>query len=328
MIHETLRELQASRLVTTTTRRIDLKHLLSAERAARGSFYATRVGFVAINPKGHRIARAHNGFPLGIRETRDRWSKAQKDFYHLHAECAGVFHALRHGYACNGATAYVTHPPCPGCMQVLIAAGFSKLVFGEQSLLERIDWEEDMRRTFALAKRHNISVMVYQDSERSLKAADITRTELELKKVYDELLPQARWTSADKSAISPPTKPESPEWIEQPVTSALLRAARRGVVLAGAGIIMDYLPECRAATAIIQAGITSVHILDMRPDPLDPRWGAALEVERALEMLEENGKMPILPCESGRLPQEAPLYLDATRDGLKLKSSHLLRLQD
>src|SRR5262249_22960801 len=129
MVNRILEDLKKKGLLSTTTRRVDLKHLLSAERAARGSFYATRVGFVAIDRKGKRLAGAHNGFPQGVRETLERWSRKEKDFYHLHAECAGIFNAVRHGYVTKGASAYVTHPPCPGCMRALAEAGFSKVVF-------------------------------------------------------------------------------------------------------------------------------------------------------------------------------------------------------
>jgi dCMP deaminase len=295
MIEEILKDLlidlEARKLVSYTARRIDLKHLLSAERAARGSFYATRVGFVAINPKGHRIARAHNGFPIGVSETRERWSKSQKDFYHLHAECAGVLHGLRYGYACKGASAYVTHPPCPGCMRLLIGAGFTRVVFGEQSLAERMDWREDMLKSFELAKAHNIEMMIYRDAERSLKHADITRTELELKKVYDVLLPQARWSSHDKREISPATKPESPEWLDHPVIVSLLACAREGVMLKGKGAILQSAPECRAATALIQSGVA--HIIIVSRTHEDPRWAQAVELERAEEMLKGDAHIRI-----------------------------------
>ncbi len=292
-MQDILSDLRSKKIVTTTHRSVDLKHLLSAERAARGSFYATRVGFVAINPKGQRLARSHNGFPIGITETRERWSKGQKDFYHLHAECAGVFHALRDGYACNHATAYVTHPPCPGCMQVLIACGFNRVVFSEQALLERQDWRDDMLRSFQIAHDHQMELSIYRDKERSLKRADITRTELQLKKVYDELVPQARWSSGDVSEISRATKPESSDWVEQPVVKALLECAKNGVALGGKGIVMDDVPECRAATAMIQAGIIEIIVCRNHKQPIDPRWAVPLEVERAQAMLANDAKIKI-----------------------------------
>lgn len=286
-------DLKLKKVVTITTRSTDLKHLLSAERAARGSFYATRVGFVAINARNQRIARSHNGFPIGITETRERWSKGQKDFYHLHAECAGVFHALREGYACSHATAYVTHPPCPGCMRVLIASGFRRVVFSEQALLERQDWREDMLTTFKLAQEHKVELSVCRDKERSLKYTDLTRTEVQLKKVYDDLLPHARWSSGDKSEISRATKPESGDWIDHPIIKTLLDCAKQGIALGGKGVLIDFLPECRAATAMIQAGIREIIVLDNPTKQVDARWTVPLELERARDMLTQEAGITI-----------------------------------
>lgn len=324
MIDKAIHNLKAKGLVSFSTRRIDLKHLLSAERAARGSFYATRVGFVAINRKGHRIARAHNGFPHGVTETRERWSKSQKDFYHLHAECAGIFHAARHGYATQGATAYVTHPPCPGCMRALIAAQFARIVFSEQALLERLDWREDMVKTFEMAQEHKMKLILYRDAERSMKHADITRTEVQLKVVYDALLPQARWSSTDKSEISPFTRPESGTWYEQPVVAALIKAAAQGKPMEGAGLLTDYLPECRAATAMIQAGVKHLAVLHAVPDPKDVRWAAPLELARAEGLLRDDAKIRITVVDKegfGGLAQDTavPFFLDARYDAVSLK---------
>lgn len=324
-MEDILNDPRIKRVVTITTRSVDLKHLLSAERAARGSFYATRVGFVAINPKGHRIARSHNGFPIGITETRERWSKGQKDFYHLHAECAGVFHALRDGYACNRATAYVTHPPCPGCMRVLIVTGFKRVVFSEQALLERQDWRDDMLRSFDLAHDHKVELSIYRDKERSLKNADITRTELQLKKVYDELLPQARWSSGDISEISRATKPESGDWIEQPVVKVLLHCAKQGIALGGKSILMDAPPECRAATAMIQAGISEMIISDGKTDP---RWAVPLELERAKDMLLNDAKikMHIVDAQEAERSVNASAVDVINAGSMTIKSKKLIEL--
>ncbi|HVY12863.1 MAG TPA: deaminase, partial [Alphaproteobacteria bacterium] len=304
-------------------------HLLSAERAARGSFYATRVGFVAINPKGQRLARAHNGFPHGVRETLERWGRKEKDFYHLHAECAGIMNAARHGYATQGATAYITHAPCPGCMRALAEAGFAKIVLGEQSLFERQDWREDIERSLALAREHKIEIRIYRDGERSLAAADITRTELDLKKVYDALLPQARGTNEVAGGISPATKPESPQWVEHPVIQALFGCARGGLALLGAGVVVDYRPECRAATALIQAGIRHVVVRQRAGDAQDPRWAEALEMDRAEAILAQDAGVTLDYAETGAslaaLLAKAPVYLDATREGLKIEGLRLLR---
>jgi dCMP deaminase len=330
-VNRILEDLKKKGLLSTTTRRVDLKHLLSAERAARGSFYATRVGFVAIDRKGKRLARAHNGFPQGVRETLERWSRKEKDFYHLHAECAGIFNAVRHGYSTKGASAYVTHPPCPGCMRALVEAGFSKVVFGEQSLFERLDWQADMEHSFTLAREHHMAVMIYREKELGHAHADITRTEVDLKKVYDALLPQARGTAEENGngGISLPAKPESPEWSAHPVIQALFGCARKGLALGAFGAIVDFYPECRAATALIQAGIRHVVVLNESGDRADWRWANEAEITKARSILTEDaGVVMEYVKDLNALPQmltKAEAYLDATREGVKIPGTRLIR---
>jgi dCMP deaminase len=327
MVNPVLEDLKKKGLTTTTARRVDLKHLLSAERAARGSFYATRVGFVGIDWRGKRLSRAHNGFPQGVRETLERWSRKEKDFYHLHAECAGIFNAARHGYATEGAAAYVTHAPCPGCMRALIEAGFRKVIFGEESLLERLDWREDVTQSLEMARTHSVGVEIYEDGERTNTYADITRTELDLKKVYDTLLPQARG-AADHSGISGPAKPESPEWADHPVIKALFACARNGTALDGCGVIVDFRPECRAATALIQCGIRHVVVMNKSGDTVDPRWAVENEMNKAEVILTEDAGVVIeYVTTPGELPgtAHARAYLDATREGARMKAVKFIR---
>src|SRR5262249_48632046 len=161
-----------------------------------------------------------------------------------------------------------------------------------------------------LAKESGISVLIYRDTERSQAMADITRTEVDLKKVYDTLLPQARGP-ADVSGISPATKPESPEWADHPVIDVLFASARKGVALDGLGAIVDFRPECRAATALVQAGIRHVVVRSRLPDAVDARWAQSLELDKAEVILKEDAGVA-LDFDGVNLPAlctRAPAYL-------------------
>ena len=165
----------------------------------------------------------------------------------------------------------------------------------------------------------DLELSIYRDKERSLKHADITRTELQLKKVYDELVPQARWSSGDVSEISRATKPESGDWIEQPVVKALLQCAKDGVALGGKGIVMDAAPECRAATAMIQAGVSEIIICNLKTDA---RWAVPLEVERARDMLLNDAKVKITEtddAEKALSESRVAEFLNASSLNLKSK---------
>jgi dCMP deaminase len=47
----------------------------------------------------------------------------------LHAEHNAILQCARYGVATDGATAYVTHYPCPDCMKALNQAGIRKIYY-------------------------------------------------------------------------------------------------------------------------------------------------------------------------------------------------------
>ncbi|MBY0428339.1 MAG: hypothetical protein K2Q32_03880, partial [Alphaproteobacteria bacterium] len=60
-------------------------------------------------------------------------------------------------------------------------------------------------------------------------------------------------------------------------------------------------PECRAATAMIQAGIIEIIICRNQKVPVDVRWAVPLELERANDMLVNDVKIKIQTIVSGDL---------------------------
>ncbi len=49
----------------------------------------------------------------------------------IHAELNALLQCAKNGVATNGATAYVTHYPCPDCMKSLNQAGIKKVYYNE-----------------------------------------------------------------------------------------------------------------------------------------------------------------------------------------------------
>lgn len=47
----------------------------------------------------------------------------------IHAEFNAILQCAKYGVAVDGATAYVTHYPCPSCMQALNQAGIKRVVY-------------------------------------------------------------------------------------------------------------------------------------------------------------------------------------------------------
>jgi dCMP deaminase len=89
---------------------------------------------------GAIISTGYNGAPCGITSCdeigtceRERLGIAPGTQYEKclssHAEANAVIQAARHGVAVEGATLYVTGPPCLMCSRVIVNAGIIEVVF-------------------------------------------------------------------------------------------------------------------------------------------------------------------------------------------------------
>jgi len=95
--------------------------LLMAARSACGRLH---VGCVLVSGGEHRnriVAAGYNGFLPGTpHQSRLRDGHEQAT---VHAEQNAIADAARRGVSVAGATAYVSHFPCVGCVKVMAAAG-------------------------------------------------------------------------------------------------------------------------------------------------------------------------------------------------------------
>lgn len=87
---------------------------------------STQVGCVIVNDKCLVVAMGYNGFPRGVSDTADRLNDRPTKYLMVqHAEANAVLNATG---PLDGATAYVTHPPCANCAGLLIQAGVTKVL--------------------------------------------------------------------------------------------------------------------------------------------------------------------------------------------------------
>ena len=70
-----------------------------------------------------------SSFGFDTREPKKRKAAAKK--IDVHAELDALSYAARRGVAIDGATAYVTRPPCNRCLPALIAAGVTRVVYSD-----------------------------------------------------------------------------------------------------------------------------------------------------------------------------------------------------
>jgi dCMP deaminase len=111
-----------------------LKHgLAEAELiASMSKDPSTKVGAYIADSRNRPVSKGFNGPPRGIDDAK--WQQADRDLKlaaTIHAEINAILFADRQRL--EGATLYVTHPPCPQCAALIAQAGISSVVYSHAS---------------------------------------------------------------------------------------------------------------------------------------------------------------------------------------------------
>jgi dCMP deaminase len=117
-----------------------LKHGL-AEAALIASMSkdpSTKVGAYIADSRHRPVSKGFNGPPRGLHD--GEWvsgDRAKKLAATIHAETNAIIFADRQRL--EGATLYVTHPPCPQCAALIAQAGIVRVVYrgGDAAFLSR-----------------------------------------------------------------------------------------------------------------------------------------------------------------------------------------------
>lgn len=124
----------------------------------------TTVGCVLVKDR-RIIASGFNGFPANLSDDLDRYlDRDYKLAVTVHAEANAILNAAKNGARTEGATAYVTFPPCSQCAAALIQAGVSKVICPDPDLAP-----ERWRTSFKMGNRmlHSAGVEIRYYSETS-----------------------------------------------------------------------------------------------------------------------------------------------------------------
>lgn len=98
-----------------------------AEAASAGSKDpSTRVGCIIASSDNKKFSMGYNGFASGMDESPERWERPTKYEYVIHAELNAL---LNCPFDTKGTTLYCTHQPCHRCIQHIINAGVTRIVF-------------------------------------------------------------------------------------------------------------------------------------------------------------------------------------------------------
>lgn len=132
----------------------------AAHFAARSKDPSTQVGAVLVRDR-HVFMDSHNGFPVGVADKPERLhDRATKLLFMVHAAANAIAQCAKHGIKTDGATVYVTHPPCAGCMRLLIAAGIARVVFPTMDDAFAKRWATDFTASDAMAREAGVQVDV------------------------------------------------------------------------------------------------------------------------------------------------------------------------
>lgn len=118
---------------------------------------STQVGCVLADSFNRIVGIGFNGFPRGAADDQRLNIREQKYKLVIHAEENAILNATG---SVNGATAYLTHPPCLHCSGMLKQAGISRVVFEEPTGAFRERW--NLEETVEYLKELQIEVKGYR----------------------------------------------------------------------------------------------------------------------------------------------------------------------
>jgi len=124
----------------------------------------TKVGCVLVKDR-RMLASGYNGFPAGLSDSLDLYKdRTYKLAITVHAEANAIQNSAKNGAKTEGATAYVTFPPCSQCAAALIQAGVSKVVCPDPE--ESPDrWKENFLLANVLLHEAGVAVIYYSEED-------------------------------------------------------------------------------------------------------------------------------------------------------------------
>lgn len=125
---------------------------------------STKCGCVLVKDR-RIISTGYNGLASGLSDNLERY--LDRDFKLatiIHAEKNALFNAAKNGTGTEGATLYVTWPPCSMCAAAIIQAGVSLVVCpNPESGPER--WRANFKLANDLLYEAGVKVLYYEESQ-------------------------------------------------------------------------------------------------------------------------------------------------------------------
>jgi dCMP deaminase len=116
---------------------------------------STKVGAVLVGADKRQVALGYNGFPPGVADTEFRLTnRVAKLRYMQHAERNVLDNAA---FPTQGATLYVTHPPCCACALSIVSKGIRRVVSLPMSSDFAARWGADVYQTREIFRESGVA---------------------------------------------------------------------------------------------------------------------------------------------------------------------------
>jgi dCMP deaminase len=110
----------------------------------------------------HQVAEAANRFPVGVKESIERWQRPLKYDFVEHAERNCVYDAARRGRSLSGGTLICPSVPCPDCARAIIQSGIIKVINHKSAIdWTGSHWQEKFDITLQMFKESQVEYEVY-----------------------------------------------------------------------------------------------------------------------------------------------------------------------
>jgi dCMP deaminase len=124
---------------------------------------SSKIGAVAVSPKGQVLSTGYNGFPRNIEDSSDRLHDRELKYkYIVHAEMNAIYNATYNGVSLDGSTLYVSGLPCCNqCALGIIQVGIKRVVMEGDVTNDR--WAESWSLTKQLFEEAGVEWEFFND---------------------------------------------------------------------------------------------------------------------------------------------------------------------
>ena len=124
---------------------------------------SSKIGAVAVSPKGQVLSTGYNGFPRNIEDSHDRLHDRELKYkYIVHAEMNAIYNATYNGISLDGSTLYVSGLPCCNqCALGIIQVGIKRVIMEGDVTNDR--WAESWALTKQLFEEAGVEWEFFND---------------------------------------------------------------------------------------------------------------------------------------------------------------------